>query len=84
VADFVKETRAGLEDLLDHFVYIAELVGVEHIGLGSDFDGADDMIIDTVSGYQQLATDLIKRGFAPAEVEKIFSGNALTIINEVI
>ncbi len=54
VADFVHEDKASIETMLDHMVYIAELIGVECVALGSDFDGADNMVIKDVSGYHYL------------------------------
>jgi len=84
VADFVREGGASMEDLINHVVHIADLVGVEYIGLGSDFDGADDMVINEVTGYLHLADDLAKRGFNSTEVEKILNGNARAIIEQVL
>jgi len=84
VADFIKEGHAGIDDMLDHIVYIADLVGVEHVALGSDFDGADNMVIGNVSGYSQLPALLAKRGFTVPEIEMILSENALRVIKQVI
>ncbi len=85
VADFVKEGAAAqLADMLDHIVYIADLIGVEHIALGSDFDGADNMVIPRVEGYAELPACLANRGFSNQEIELILSENALSLIRQVI
>jgi len=84
VADFVKEGHAVIDDMLDHIVYIADLIGVEHVALGSDFDGADNMVIDNVGGYAELPEHLARRGFAAQEIEMILSENALRVIRQVI
>jgi membrane dipeptidase len=84
VADFVKEGQANLDDLVDHIAYIADLIGVEHVGLGSDFDGADNMVIANVEGYAALPDLLLKRGFADREAKLICSGNALGVVNNVL
>lgn len=85
VADFVKEDGlCNFDDLLDHIVYIAELIGIEHVGLGSDFDGADHIVLPGVQGYSDLEQKLLKRGFNPREVEMVLGGNALRVIEAVM
>jgi membrane dipeptidase len=84
VADFVKDGQASVEDMLDHIVYIADLIGVEHVALGSDFDGADNMVIPHVGGYADFPEILARRGFTQREIEMILSENALGIIRQVI
>lgn len=77
VADFVSLERKDHDAMIDHMVYIADLIGVEYLALGSDFDGADDMIINEVGGYEFLPEMIQKRGFTAAETEKILFGNVL-------
>lgn len=84
VADFVKEGSASVEDMLDHIAYIADLIGVEHVALGSDFDGADNMVIPQVGGYVELPVIMARRGFLQREIEMILSENALGVIRQVI
>jgi len=84
VADFVKDGHASVEDMLNHIAYIADLIGVEHVALGSDFDGADNMVIPQVGGYAELPVILAGRGFAEREIEMILSENALGVIRQVI
>ncbi len=84
VADFVKDTSSSLDDLLDHIVYMADLIGIEHVGLGSDFDGADNMVISDVSGYALLPEQLSRRGFTDSEIEMVMGKNALRIIAQVV
>jgi len=84
VADFVSETEPTSEAMIDHIVYIAELIGVEHIALGSDFDGADHMVIKDVAGYQVLPELLSKRGFTQQETDMILHQNALGILEQVL
>ncbi|MEN6461997.1 MAG: dipeptidase [Syntrophomonas sp.] len=84
VSDFVKENGATLDDLINHIAYIAELIGVEHVALGSDFDGADSMVIADVKGYEVLPGCLRKRGFNPDEIEMILKDNALRVMKQVL
>ena len=71
VADFVHEDNPSLETMIDHMVYIAELIGVEYVALGSDFDGADNMVINDVSGYSSLPDIMQQRGFTDHEINMI-------------
>lgn len=84
VADFVNQERKDPDAMLDHMIYVADLIGVEYLALGSDFDGADDMIISDVSGYYYLPEMMQKRGFTAAETEKILSANVLNILQQII
>jgi membrane dipeptidase len=83
VADFVSLERKDHNAMLDHMVYIANLIGVEYLALGSDFDGADNMIINEVGGYALLPEMIQKRGFTAAETEKILFGNVLENLEKI-
>lgn len=82
VMDFVKDSKPEINDLLDHFVYVADLIGVDHLALGSDFDGAENMVISDVSQYKEMEFHLSARGFTQAEIDKILSGNALAFLQQ--
>ena len=84
VADFVGLERTDTDALLDHMVYIADLIGVEYLALGSDFDGADNMIINEVGGYQCLPELMQKRGFSQDETDRILFENALSTLQQII
>lgn len=84
VADFVHEEHPDMQSMVDHMVYIGELIGIEHVALGSDFDGADHMVIQDVSGYGNLPEALLKRGFSEKEIELVLYKNALSIIEQVL
>lgn len=84
VSDFVKENGASIDDFINHIVYISELIGLEHVALGSDFDGADCMVIKDVKGYDVLPGRLQERGFSNNEIEMIFKGNALRVMKQIL
>lgn len=84
VMDFVKESTPKLNDMLDHFVYVAEKIGVEHLALGSDFDGDDNMIINDVKNYKDMEFHLSARGFTPSEVEMILYRNVGSFLQKTI
>lgn len=83
VKDFVGN-HGRAEDLIDHIVFIAELIGSEHVALGSDFDGAEHMVFSGVQGYQNLGYLLEERGFTALETKNILSGNALRVIQAIL
>ena len=69
-----------LAQVADHIDYIKKLAGIDHIGIGSDFDGIDGLAptgLEDVSKYPALVVELLKRGYSDADVEKIIGGNIL-------
>lgn len=84
VADFVSLEHKDDDAMIDHLVYIADLIGVDHLAMGSDFDGADDMIINEVSGYQHLPDLMKMRGFTEADVEKILFSNVIHTLQKIL
>lgn len=84
VADFVHEDNPNVATMIDHMVYIAELIGVEYVALGSDFDGADNMVIKDVAGYSCLPEHMQKRGFTDQEINMILHKNALSVLEQVL
>lgn len=82
-----KFVYADLNDVLDHFDHIRDLVGVDHIGIGSDFDGVGDSLpagLKDVSNYPNLVRGLLERGYSKEDIKKILGGNLLRVweINE--
>jgi len=77
---------ATLAQVLDHFDHAKNLVGIDHIGIGSDFDGVGDSLptdLKDVSFYPQLIQGLLDRGYSEAEIAKILHGNILRVWREV-
>ena len=74
--DGKQDTPATLAMLADHIDYIVKRVGVEHVGLGSDFDGAGTPErLEDVAALPNIWTELEKRGYGREEMEKISNGN---------
>lgn len=71
--------------LVDHIDHIAKLVGVDHIGIGSDFDGVQATLSDlvTVSDLPNLTSELLRRGYSASDIDKILGGNILRVMEEV-
>ncbi|MFA6277572.1 MAG: dipeptidase [Pedobacter sp.] len=75
-------TRPSIELLIDHIDYIVKVIGIDHVGLGADFDGAESfpLGIDGAADYPKITSALLKRGYKPNEVTKILGGNFLRIL----
>lgn len=73
--------RPPLSLLLDHIEYIIKLVGVDHVGLGSDFDGITSSPLDMndVSEYPNITKGLLERGYKRKAIRKILGGNFLRV-----
>lgn len=76
--------EAKLEDLLDHFCYVAERFGTDLLGLGSDFDGIPQALpeLGDVSALPNLTEGLLRRGFSDMEVRLILGGNFLRVLEK--
>jgi membrane dipeptidase len=77
---------ADVSEVADHIDHVVGLIGADHVGLGSDFDGVGDSLpygLKDVSGYPNLIYELLKRGYSETDIEKICSGNLLRVWSEV-
>ncbi len=77
--------QTPIAKLADHIDHIKQTIGVDHIGLGGDYDGMDATPVgmEDVSGYPALFTELARRGYSQADLEKIASGNMLRVLKAV-
>ncbi len=74
-----KFARGTYRDVADHIDHIVKVAGIDHVGIGSDFDGISQWPIglDDVSSYPRLTDELLRRGYSEADVHKILGGNVL-------
>jgi len=75
-----------LDLVLDHFEHVINLVGIEHVGIGSDFDGVSGILPETlkdVASYPNLIAGLLKRGYSEEEIIKLLSGNLMRVWQQV-
>ena len=74
--------RATLGDAADHIDHIRKIAGIDHIGLGGDFDGITSVPegLEDVSSYPALTAELLRRGYKDEEVRKILGGNVLRVM----
>ena len=73
---------ADVEDVVEHIDHVVRLVGIDHVGIGSDFDGVGDSLptgLKDVAAYPNLIASLLDRGYSEEQIEKICSGNLLRV-----
>lgn len=73
--------RPPLSLLIDHIDYIVKLIGADHVGLGSDFDGIESSPreLDDVTTYPLITRELLKRGYSKEDIYKILGGNFIRV-----
>lgn len=71
-----------IHDVVDHIEHIARVAGVDHVGLGSDYDGITKVPqqLEDVSTYPLITQELLNRGWQPADIHKVLSGNILRVL----
>lgn len=70
--------------LVDHIDHVVKLVGIDHVGIGSDFDGVQSTLSDLadVSQLPNLTRELLRRGYSESDIDKILGGNMLRVMEE--
>ncbi|MDZ7680207.1 MAG: dipeptidase [Fodinibius sp.] len=77
---------SSVEKVADHIDHVVDIAGIDHVGLGSDFDGVGPTLpegLKDVAAYPNLISELLKRGYTEEEIKKICSGNIFRVWNEV-
>jgi membrane dipeptidase len=77
--------RPPLKSLIDHIDHVAQVAGIDHVGLGSDFDGitSSPQGIDSVADLPKITEALLQRGYTREQILKILGGNFLHVMREV-
>src|SRR5882672_11883335 len=78
--------RPPLKSLIDHIDHIAKVAGIDHVGLGSDFDGvsgATPQGIDSAADLPKITQALVDRSYSAEDIHKILGGNLLRVFREV-
>jgi len=74
----------SISDLVDHIDYMVDLIGIEHVGISSDFDGGGGVDgWDDASETFNVTLELVKRGYSEEEISMLWSGNLLRVLDEV-
>ena len=74
----------SIHDVVDHIDHVAKTAGIDHVGLGSDFDGITKVPeqLEDVSTYPAITQELLNRGYQPGDIHKIMSGNILRVMKK--
>jgi membrane dipeptidase len=76
--------KAGIKDLADHIDYTVKLIGIDHVGIASDFNGGGGILGWSGAGETfNVTLELVKRGYSEAQIEKIWGGNLLRVMEDV-
>ena len=79
-----KLPRVDWTEIIDHIDHAVKLVGADHVGLGSDFDGADPPYgMEDATHLPRITDALLKRGYSEADIRKILGGNTLRLMEQV-
>ncbi|HEY4195785.1 MAG TPA: dipeptidase [Mucilaginibacter sp.] len=76
------QIRPPLSMLIKHIDYMVKLIGVDHVGIGSDFDGAESypLGMDDVSDYPKITAELVKLNYKTEDIDKILGGNFIRVL----
>jgi membrane dipeptidase len=74
--------KGTVSTVVDHIDYIRRVAGIDHVGLGSDYDGVGIMPeqLEDVSGYPFITQELLNRGYTEPEIQKVLGGNLLRVL----
>lgn len=76
--------RGSVHDVVDHIEHVIKLAGIDHVGLGSDFDGIGKTPeqLEDVSMYPYITQELLNRGYKADDIRKVLGGNVLRVLKE--
>lgn len=76
--------RPTLDDAMAHLEHMVKVMGIDHVGIGSDFDGGGGLVnIDDVSEMPNITKELVRRGYSEDDIRKIWGGNLFRVMREV-
>jgi membrane dipeptidase len=85
IAERFASDRANVQEVVDHIDHAVQVAGIDHVGIGSDFDGGGGVIgCDDVSEFPNITVELLRRGYSKKDIKKIWGGNFMRVFREVI
>jgi len=79
-----EDPPANMDDFMDHIDYMVEKIGIDHVGISSDFDGGGGIVgWDDASETMNVTSALRERGYSESEIAKLWGGNLLRVLDEV-
>ena len=84
-ANMPPKPAASLDDVVRHVEHVREVAGIDHVGLGGDFDGVDSLPegVESVEAYPRILAELMRRGWSEADIRKISGENLLRTMRAV-
>jgi microsomal dipeptidase-like Zn-dependent dipeptidase len=82
---FIKKGgKASYKDAVDHIDYVVKLVGIDYVGIGSDFDGGETLSdLKAVNEIPKITIELLRRGYSEEDIAKIWGGNLLRVMEAI-
>ncbi len=78
------EKLATVKDVVDHIDHVVQVIGIDHVGIGTDFDGGGGVSgCMTVADMKNITVELLRRGYSKSDIEKIWGGNVMRVFKEV-
>ncbi len=76
-----KKVRGTIYDVVDHIEHIIRTAGIDHVGIGSDFDGVPRLPtqLDDVASYPKITQELLNRGYSKDDIHKLLGGNVMRV-----
>ncbi len=75
---------ATVSDVVDHIDHVVQVIGIDYVGIGTDFDGGGGVEgCKTVAEMKNITIELLRRGYSKADIEKIWGGNVMRVFREV-
>ena len=79
-----KDPPPNMNDFMDHIDYMVEKIGIDHVGISSDFDGGGGIVgWNDASETMNVTSALRERGYSESEIQKLWGGNLLRVLDEV-
>ena len=79
------KNQVTISHLADHIDHLKKIVGIEHIGLGTDFDGGGGVVgLENCSKMKEVTVELLKRGYTPHELSLFWGGNFLRVWSKIL
>ncbi len=84
-SDFISsKEKVTIKDAIDHIDYAVKLIGIDHVGIGTDMDGGGGFTgIDAANEAINITTELLRRNYSPEDIEKIWGKNLIRVMNVV-
>jgi membrane dipeptidase len=78
------EKSATVKDVVDHIDHVAQVIGIDYVGIGTDFDGGGGVEgCRTAADMKNITIELLRRGYSKKDITKIWGGNIMRVLRKV-